>query len=166
MLRIDPNEFDNYVTIGYSSRSVSFSFDNVYMTSRIIEGIYPSYEKVIPEESSTHVVIDRDEFKQAIEFVAVMSKETEYNTVNFIFRENHVEIFSTMPDIGGAARNIEAQINGEDIHIAFNVDYVADVLRVIDHNRVHIEFTNRYSPAKFSDPENPDYVYIATPVRT
>ena len=165
MLRIDPNDIENYVAINYSTRYLTFSFDNVFMTARLLEGQFPPYDRVIPKESTTHVRVDAKEFKSAVEFVALMSKETEYNTVKFSFHDGGIEISSNSPDVGGAIKNIEATIDGDDLEINFNADYITDFLKVIGGKLINIELNDKYSPAKFTEPDDDNYVYIATPVR-
>ena len=165
MLRIDPADVENYITIKYSARNLTFTFDNVFVAARLIEGQFPSYEKVIPASSQTHVNLDTSDFKNAVEFVALMSRETEYNTVKFSFSNGAVEISSNSPEFGGAGQAIEAQIDGEDVDISFNVDYIADALKVIESHEVIIALNDRYSPAAFTEPGNDNYIYIATPVR-
>lgn len=164
--RIDPKDVENYITINYSTRYLTFTFDNVFVNSRLIEGMFPPYDRVIPPESSTQVVVNTAEFKAATELVALMSKETEYNTVKLVFADDGVEISSNSPEIGGVFKNVEAQINGEELEISFNVDYIVDVIRIIDTEEFIIELNDRYSPAKFTEPGNENYIYIATPVRT
>lgn len=166
MFRIDPKDIENYVKIGYATRYVTFKFDNVFINSRIIEGEFPPYDRVIPKEFATNVRVDTNDFKEAIDFVALMSKETEYHTVKLNFRDNALEISSNSPDIGDATKSIEADIRGDEVDISFNVNYIADVIKVIDTDQVNIELNDRFSPAKFTEPENEDYVYIATPVRS
>ena len=166
MMRIDPGDLENYVTVNFSARYLTFTFDNVFVNSRLIEGTFPPYDRVIPPSSATHVRVKTAEFKEAVEFVSLMSKETEYNTVKFIFADDGVEISSNSPEIGGAVKNVEARISGEELEISFNVDYIVDVVRVIDTEETIIELNDRYSPAKFTEPDNDDYIYIATPVRT
>ena len=165
MLRIDPKDVENYITINYSVRYLTFSFDNVFMTSRLIEGQFPPYDRVIPSSSTTNVKVDSVEFKNAVDFVALMSKETEYNTVKFVFSKDGIEISSNSPDIGGAVKNVEAMIDGDELEISFNVNYIADVLKVIDGKQINIALNDRYSPAAFTEPDNANYIYIATPVR-
>ena len=166
MSRFDPKDIDNYVTINFATRYLTFTFDNVFMNSRIIEGMFPPYDRVIPTSSTTRVSVDTAEFKKVINFVAIMSKETEYKTAKLVFADGGIEISSTAPEAGGVHWNIEAEIEGDDLEISFNVTYIADVLRVIDSERVNIALNDRYSPAKFTEPDNDDYIYIATPVRT
>lgn len=166
MARIDPEDVDNYVTIEYSVRFLTFTFDNVFVNSRLIEGIFPPYDKVIPSSSTTHIKTLTAELKRVVEFIALISHETEYNTVKLIIDGNNIEISSNSPEVGGAKWNVEAEVSGESLTISFNVDYIAEVLRVIDSEYVHIEMNDRYSPAVFTEPGNDNYIYIATPVRT
>ena len=165
LLRLDPKDVDNFVTINYSTRYLTFTFDNVFVNSRLIEGQFPPYDRVIPASSDTYVTVDTAEFKNALEFVSLMSKENEYNTVKFAFGDDGIEISSNSPDVGGAVKNIEAQIEGEGVEIAFNSNYILDVLRVIDTNIFKIALNDKYSPAAFTEPDNENYVYVATPVR-
>ena len=165
MLRIDPKDVENYVTINYSTRYLTFTFDNVFVNSRLIEGTFPPYDRVIPSSSTTQVTVDSAEFKNAVEFVSLMSKETEYNTVKLVFGNDGIEISSNSPEVGGAIKNVEAQVEGEELEISFNVDYISDVMRVIEAKQVNIALNDRYSPAAFTEPDNDNYIYIATPVR-
>ena len=165
MLRIDPKDVENYVTINYSTRYLTFKFDNVFVTARLIEGTFPPYDKVIPNSSTTRVKVDTAEFRNAVEFVALMSKETEYNTVKLAIGDGSIEISSNSPEVGGAVKSVEAQIDGDDLEISFNANYIVDVLKVFDSKQVNIALNDRYSPAAFTEPENDSYVYIATPVR-
>ena len=165
MLRIDPKDVENYITINYSTRYLTFTFDNVFMTARLIEGTFPPYDRVIPASSTTRVTVGTDEFRKAVEFVALMSKETEYNTVKLAFTNGGIEISSNSPEIGDAIKGVEAQIDGDELEISFNADYIVDVLRVLESKQTIIELNDRYSPAKFTEPEDDSYIYIATPVR-
>lgn len=165
MSRIDPKDAANYVTISYSTRFLTVAFDNVFMNSRLIDGEFPPYDKVIPSSSTTNVIVDTAEFKRVVEFISLMSKETEYNTVKFVFSEGNIEISSNSPEVGGAVQNVEAELDGDDLEIYFNVDYIADVLKVVETKQLNIALNDKYSPAAFTEPDNNNYVYIATPVR-
>ena len=165
MSRLDSNDVENFVTIDYSMRYLTFTFDNVFVNSRLIEGMFPPYEKVIPSSSTTNVKVSTDEFKKAVDFVALMSRETEYNTVKFIFANGGIEISSDSPEVGGASQNVEAEIDGDDLEISFNVGYIADALKTFDSKQLDIALNDKYSPAAFTEPGNDNYLYIATPVR-
>ena len=163
--RIDPTDTSGFVEINYSPRYLTFTFDNVFVTSRLIEGTFPPYNRVIPSSSTTHAAVKTDEFRQAVEFVALMSKENEYNTIKLVFADGNIEVSSNSPEVGGAVKNVDAQIEGEPLEISFNAAYINDALRIIDTEQLNIDLNDRYSPAKFTEPENDNYVYVATPVR-
>ncbi len=163
--RIDRNETNNYIIMDYSTRHLTFTFDNVFVNSRLIEGQFPPYDRVIPTTSTTNVTVDTNDFRSAVELVALMSKETEYNTVRFAFRNGEIEISSNSPEVGEATKTVPAEIDGDDLEISFNVDYILDAVKVIDSNNLHIALNDRYSPAAFTEPENDSYIYVATPVR-
>lgn len=152
------------VNVRINDKVVAFALDNYLITSRLLEGEYPPFDKVIPTESTTQVNINTAEFKKAIDFVALMAKETEYNTVKLTFDKDGVEVTANS-DAGGAVKNVEAEVDGDDLTIAFNVNYIADALKVMDSRILHIELNDRYSPAAFTEPGNDNYIYVATPVR-
>lgn len=164
MARIEPRH-DNFITITYSESYLTFRFDNVFMTARLIAGEFPPFDKVIPKESTTRATVDVAEFKQAVWLVGLMSKETQYNTVKLSFSNGGVEVSANSNDVGGAVKNVEAQIEGDDLDINFNVNYILDVLRVIDSKELNIALNDKYSPAAFTEPGNDNFIYVATPVR-
>lgn len=166
MNRINTNDNDNYAVINYSQRFVSFTFDDAIVTARLIEGLFPPYDRVIPTSSLTRVTVETQKFKEAIEFVALMSKETEYNTIKLFFNNEAVEISSNSPEIGDAVKFVDANIEGDDLEIAFNAAYIVDVLKIIDTEKVELTFNDKFSPAAIIEPGNDNYIYIATPVRT
>lgn len=166
MSRINPNDTNNDVLISYAPRNLTFTFDNVFVTSRLIEGQFPPYDRVVPKSSSTQVTVPVEKFREAVEFIALMSKETEFNTIRFVFHDNRIDISSNSPEVGDAKKTINANVDGENLDISFNVDYILDVLKVIDGGRVKIELSDKYSPAAFSELNDERYIYVVTPVRT
>lgn len=163
--RINPKDTDNYITINYSTRYLTFQFDNVFVNSRLLEGMFPPYNNVFPKSSDIHTTVDTNDFEQAINFVALMSKETEYNTVTFNVGDDAIEISSNSSEVGAANKFVDADIDGGNLQIAFNVAYISDVLKVVDSTKLNIAFNDKYSPALFTEPGNDNFVYLATPVR-
>lgn len=166
MFRIHPNEPDCEMIISYSQRYLTFMFENVYVSARLIEGQFPPYDRVIPKSSTTQVNVRTDKFKSAVEFIALMSKETEFNTIKLGFHDYKVELSSNSPEVGDAVNTVEVEHFGDDLDISFNVDYILDVLKVVEGDYVRIELSDKYSPAAFTDLKDNTYIYVATPVRT
>ena len=156
---------DKSITMDYSTRYLTFSFDNVFVNSRLIEGEFPPYDRVIPQHTATSTYVNREEFKNTVDFIALMSKETEYNTVKLSFVNGRVGISSNSNDGEVAAKSLPVDMQGEDVDIAFNVDYLLDVLKVVESFKVNIQLNDRLSPALFKDNDFAGYTYVVTPVR-
>lgn len=166
MQYFDPNDIDNFVEINYSYRFVTFKFNNIYMTSRLIEGEFPLYDRIIPTDSTTQVELNKTEFRNAIDFVALIAHETEYNTVKFEIVPGQIKISADSPEVGEASKIIDADVMGDSLEISFNVDYISEVLRAIDSPRVQLSLNGRYDPILVRERDNLNYSYVVTPVRT
>lgn len=148
-----------------NNKFAEFVFENFVITSRLLEGAFPPYDKIFLKKSSTKVTLDAVDFKRAIELAAVMSKETEHNTVKFHFADNNVEIYSTSPDIGEATANVAAEVSGDDLYISFNAKYILDFLKFARDQKINIRLNDCFSPAEFTIDGVDNFIYIVTPVR-
>ncbi|MBR2179774.1 MAG: DNA polymerase III subunit beta [Selenomonadaceae bacterium] len=163
---IDYSDPSNSVTIDCSRKNISFTFDNIFMTSRLIDGQFPPYDKVIPQTAETIATVKVAEMMEAVDRVALISKETEYNTIRFIFTQEGINISSDSPEVGRAEEQISAKIEGADIDISFNVKYIVDVLKVIDSEECVIKLNKPLSPVDIREKDRDNFIYVVTPVRT
>ena len=163
--QFNSKDAEEVVRVEIATGFISFFFFNNLLTARRIEGQFPPYDKVIPKETATHVSVDTAEFKKVINFISLMSKETQYNTVKFDISKYGFDISSNSPEVGGASQSIECTFDGEPIELSFNVDYISDYLYTVDGGKLQIDLNDKFSPIKITEPTNPDYVYIVTPVR-
>lgn len=154
------------VNISCSYNQISFSFDNLYMTSRLIEGQFPNYKGVIPPEFATHVSVDTAAFTAAVDRISLISRVGVYNIIKLDFADNQIHITSNNPEIGNAEEYIPAEIDGPGITIAFNAQYIMDVLKNIDSKTCRIALNQPLSPASIQEAEDDSFIYIVTPVRT
>lgn len=162
---LDSSDPSNSVKIECSRKNISFTFDNIFLTSRLIDGQFPSCEKVIPKSSEIVATIKTSDMMEAVDRVALISKETEYNSIRFIFSQDGINISSYSPDVGRAEEQISAKVEGEDIDISFNVKYIVDVLKAIDTEEFVIKLNKPLSPIDVREKDSDDFIYIVTPVR-
>lgn len=165
LARINPKDHEDNVTVSFTGRYVAFTVDNIFMTVRLREGQFPSIDRIIPTDSTTRVTVNVAEFKEALGIVGLMAKETEYNTAKLFVAADSIEITARSAEVGDAVKSVEATIEGNDLEIAFNVSYLADVLRVVDSEKINIAFNGQYSPAAVTMPGDDDFIYVVTPVR-
>lgn len=162
------------IDIACTKNKISFSYENVYIISRLIEGMFPEYSRVIPPSFKTNVTINKNEFKQAIERISLISKTDDYNITHFEFADGIVRISSDNPNIGKAEETVRVNIEGPNIDIAFNATYILDVLKVIETEKFLFSFKESLTTAAIHEVVEEDgvekigenFTYVVTPVRT
>lgn len=165
LVRVMVSEIPMDVTIYYQKNQVSFSFDNVYIISRLIEGNFPDYNKVIPPNFATSVTINTHDFMDAVERVSLLARDTDYNIIKLAFKNDCVIITSNNPDIGKACETVAIIMKGDEIDIAFNAKYVTDILKNIMSEQLIFSLNTPLSPASIRPIDDATYNYIITPVR-
>ena len=165
LARVMVSDIPMDVTIYYQKNQVSFAFDNVYILSRLIEGTFPDYNKVIPPNFATTIKLKTDDFMDAVERVSLLARDTDYNIIKLAFKSDCVIITSNNPDIGKASENVPAIVKGNEIEIAFNAKYVTDILKNITSEQLLFSLNTPLSPASIRPTDDATYNYIITPVR-
>ena len=154
------------VEICWEKNKVSFIFENVYFESRLIEGKYPEYNRVIPEKFNTVATIDASIFYDAVERVSLMAKEGNYNVIKFAFGKENINITSSNPGVGKAYESIPVDLDGDEIEISFNAKYIIDILKNITSQNIVFSLNTSLSASCIRPEDDEEYIYIITPVRT
>ncbi len=146
---------------------VVFLASNQVVTTRTLEGIYPNYEQLIPNDFSRSLILNRKEFILALERIAILADQHN-NVVKIYIDENTtlLKITADAQDVGSGSETIPAILNGESIHIAFNVRYVLDGLKAIDSERIILRCNAPTTPAILSsEDEKIHFTYLVMPVQ-
>lgn len=166
LARIMSSEIPVDVSVHWLKNQVAFAFEDVYIISRLIEGQFPDYNKVIPPSFATNVKIKTKQLLDAVERVSLFAREGDYNVIKLSFKANSVTITSNNPEIGKACEVVPSIIEGNEVDIAFNVKYIADILKNIDSDELIFALNTPLSPASIKPIDDDNYTYIVTPVRT
>jgi DNA polymerase-3 subunit beta len=143
---------------------VVFVLDDVELVSRLIEGDYPDYQKIVPDSYNTKVFINRDEFFQSVKIASVFAKESA-NVIRINIKQNNLELSANAPQIGQNKANVDARVEGENIDIAFNYKFLIDFLNVCKSPEIIIELNENLTPGFFHDQSDPSFTHIIMPVR-
>ena len=141
------------VTVKCTRSEMSFETEKVYLTSRLIDGQFPDYRRVIPSEFGTRVTLKHSEFFAAVSRVGLIARASDYNIIKLIFNMGQVHISSDNPIVGKAEETVPAVIDGEDIKIALNASYLIDVLKILNGENIVISLNGTLKPAAVRDPE-------------
>ncbi len=154
------------VKISWHKNQVGFQFDNIYMNANLIDGQFPDYNRVIPSQFATVAKISTSQLLEAVERMALLAKDAEYNVIKFQFNTSNLQITSNNPDIGKASESLPIELQGNEIEIAFNARYIMDILKNIDADTIVFSLNTALSPASIKPQDDEEYIYIITPVRT
>lgn len=144
---------------------VYFTFENIKINCRMLEGQFPNYRQVIPSSFKTEIQVDAKEIQDAVERISLfaISGDTS-NTIHLEIKEMSLTIHSRS-EIGFGKEELAIQQQGEDMKISFNAKYLADVFKVLDTEKVNISFSGPLSAGIVKIPENEDFLYLVLPVR-
>ena len=141
-----------------------FVLEDLELVSRLVQGDFPPFQKIIPEETATKVYLDRTELTQAIKIVSVFARESA-NVVKFSLKTNSIELSANAPQLGQNKVDVDARIEGAPLDIAFNFKFVSDFLNICTGDEVLIELNEPLSSAIFRDQADPEFTHIIMPVR-
>jgi len=136
------------------------------LISRMIDGQFPAYEKVIPKANDKRIEFERDRLTSAVRRVAILSNERS-RAVKFVIDKGKVEVTSSSPEFGEAREPLTVDFNGPPLTICFNAQYVQDFLSVVECDVVALELKDDVSQAvmKPVGVEGYDYTYVIMPMR-
>ncbi len=165
VLRISSIVDDEKITIKIQKNKILFEFENLAFQSRLIDGVYPKYQQLIPSESEKKIIVDRVELINSIERVSVMVNDRT-NVVRFNFTQGQLEIMADTPEAGRSKDYIDIQYDFDDMLTAFNYKYVLDGLKNMDSKKVEIEISDVLAASIFKPQEdNSNYICLIMPVK-
>lgn len=151
---------------GYSEKEKMISFQIAEHTyySRLIEGDFPPFERVIPAEKKTTVTLDKDDFLRNIKLISIFARDYS-NVVVCSFRDGTVTMTPKKEGNEENASQIDVQMEGEEQRVAFNYRYLLDFLNTIDTDTLIIEILRSEAPIALKIPKNDSFLHIIMPVR-
>lgn len=151
-----------YITLGKNHLRASRS--GYTLTTKLVDGRFPEYDKVIPADSENALIGDREELKQAFYRASILSNE-KYRGVRLSLEKEQVTIQANNPEQEEAEEIVAIEYNGSPMEIGFNVSYLQDVLSVLDTETVRVSINDANSSALIEGPGADDSVYVVMPMR-
>src|ERR1044071_9053866 len=154
--------------IGYErgENHLFFTAGDRLLISRMIDGQFPAYERVIPKGNDKHIEFERDRLTNAVKRVALLSNERS-RAVKFQIDKGKVDVTSSSPELGEAKEQLPVEYNGGSMQICFNAQYVLDFLSAVGTDVVSLDLKDEVSQAvmKPVGAEGYDYTYVIMPMR-
>ena len=152
------------VDLQLGSNHVRIELGGIRFTSKLIDGRFPEYERVIPQDTSNQLTADRDLLKGALQRTAILSNE-KYRGIRLIIRDGGVVLQAHNPEQEEAEEELEVKYKGDDIEIGFNVNYLLDALGAIESEEVSLSVVDSNSSCLLREPGKEDSKYVVMPMR-
>jgi DNA polymerase-3 subunit beta len=158
-------EVDDLVDITLSANHVRVTSEDYTFTSKLVDGKFPDYERVLPRGGDKIVFGSRNELKQAFSRTAILSNE-KYRGVRLLLEDGQLTIVANNPEQEEAEEQLTVDYSGSSLEVGFNVSYLTDVANVIDSDTIKITLSDANSSALLEEPvDDGDSLYVVMPMR-
>ncbi len=158
------DDTDEEINIEIGSGQVNFEFNKIKLISKVIDGKFPDYHRVIPKGHENTFTINRVEVLTAMQRASILSNE-KYRGIRMVINENNLKLISTNSEQEEAEEELEVEYKQEPIDIGFNVTYLIDVLNNTQQETINFSFADANSSCLITVPEDDNYKYVVMPMR-
>lgn len=152
------------VYMGVEQRDIFFKIGDAELSSRIVEGKFPDYKRVIPDSLSITFDLPRESLIDALQQVKVMTEQPS-NQIRFILEGGHLHMQANTPQVGEAEIQLPISYSGDVLEIGFNATYLLDILRSLSCDTVTLGFNDSTKPIVVHDIEDPDFLALVMPMK-
>lgn len=159
-------DFDEDIKVCINDNQILFAASELEFTSRLIEGNFPNYKQIIPENNDTKAVVKATDFASVLKVASLFARENANSVSIFVRAKGKIEINATSSQIGDSSSVVEAEVTGKDGEISFNSRYILDVLGNLKDEKVEFEISGKLNPGVIRPEGGSDYTYIIMPLRS
>ena len=158
------SDSEDALNVILGSNHIRVELGDIRFTSKLIDGRFPDYNRVIPDDGKNTIIADRDGLRQALVRASILSNE-KYRGIRLVIDGNVLELQAQNPDQEEADVELEVDYKGDALEIGFNVNYMLDVLNVTDAASVQATLRDSSSSCLMTYPDHPDCKYVIMPMR-
>ncbi len=158
------DEMDQDVSIALSDTKIRFTFGDTVLTSKLIDGTFPDYERVIPAGNDRFLEVECKPFAEAVDRVSTISTEKS-RAVKLSLERNSLTLSATSPENGTATEEIEVHYSAQPLEIGFNARYLLDIAEQIEGEGARFALADAASPTVIRDSADGSALYVLMPMR-
>lgn len=158
------DEVNEPITIGISQNKISFAFGGVRLTSKLIDGTFPDYKKVIPQNNDKILTVNTKAFAEAVDRVATISTD-KIRAIKLHITSSQITLTAAGADSGRAQEELETVYGGQTLEIGFNSRYLLDIIAQIQTERTALALSDVAAPTIVTEPNSTDALYVIMPMR-
>ena len=158
------DEGGDEVTVSLSESKIRFAFGDAAMTSKLIDGTFPDYERVIPADNDKVLVVARGDFSAAVDRVSAISTERS-RAIKLAVGKGAITLSASSPESGSAVEELEASYDSSPIEIGFNSRYLLDIMQQIEGDAARFAMADAASPTVVREVADGGALYVLMPMR-
>jgi len=158
------SDFKGSLKVCFNKNTISVSSDNIYLTSRVIDGVFPDYAQIIPKEFTTTAILLKEDLLNALKLTNIFSDKFNQINMKVSPKEKIFELSSVNNDVGENKTNLDAALSGDDIELAFNYKYFLDCFQSITTDSVSVRFSGSSRPIVVSPVSDTSFTYLIMPM--
>lgn len=152
------------VAVELDKNQISFSYEGIYLISRVIDGVFPDYKQIIPKQSVTESIVLKQDLVNALKLSNIFSDKFNQINIKVLPEAKKCEIRTKNNDIGENLTSLDAAVTGEDIDINFNYKYIIDCFQSVDSDSVTLTFNGPHRPLVINPTSDKTFRYIVMPM--
>jgi len=152
------------VIVHLNENQISFSYNDIYVTSRVIDGVFPDYKQIIPKDIKTEVTILKQDFVSSLRISNIFSDKFSQVVFNINPKDKIFKITTKNMDIGENINSLDAVIKGEELTISFNYKYIVDCFQSIDSDSITLSFSDMNKPMIIQGTSDKSFLYLVMPM--
>lgn len=165
LLRMIDDESAKTVSVAIDENQISFRFGDVELVSRLIDGQFPNYRQLIPEEVPTVATVATKELRNITKITSLFARENA-GSVTLNVGGGHISMRSIASQVGENNSEIDAEVVGDDIEVSLNGRYIQDALSVVNADTIEVGLTGKVNPCMIKPVGDDSYLHIVMPLRS
>ena len=158
------DDAEDAVEIAVSESKIRFGFGVGHLTSKLVDGQFPDYERVIPKANENTLRVENKDFAQAVDRVSTVSADRT-RSIKLALEADRLRLTVNNPEAGSALEELSVDYGGDPIEIGFNARYLLDVAQQINGDAATFKLADPSSPTVISDEDDPNALYVLMPLR-
>ena len=158
------SDFDGLVKINVNSNKIVFFVGESILISKLIDGNFPEYKRVIPKENKNTLKVDRLSFSLAVDRVSTITTD-KLPVIKLKIMDNMVNLTSVNNENGTATEDINVNFSGDEMEIGFNSKYILEMINNLEDEIITLDFKDSASPVIATEESNPNLIYVLMPMR-
>lgn len=160
ILRVVDNGSNEEIEVTVNKNQISFTYNNTYITSRVVDGVFPDYKQIIPKEYNTEVTLLKQDFINALKISNIFSDKFNQITLKVQPKNKSFEVYSKNNDLGESTTAVPAVLEGQEVSANFNYRYITDSLQSISTDSLILSLNGANKPMVIKPVRDKSFMYL------